>query len=77
MPNLVFLKFRYPINFAYSSLFCALIASSEPRGYKYALKSPHWVSAMDEEIDALRSNQMWDLVPLHPGANVVGSKWIF
>jgi hypothetical protein len=30
-----------------------------------------------EEYEALLSNNMWDLVPRSPGANVVIDKWIF
>jgi hypothetical protein len=30
-----------------------------------------------EEYEALLSNNMWDLVPRPPGANVITDKWIF
>jgi hypothetical protein len=30
-----------------------------------------------EEYEAMLSNNMWDLVPQPPGANVVTGKWIF
>jgi hypothetical protein len=36
----------------------------------------HWRRAM-EEYEALLSNNMWDLVPRSPRANVVTDKWIF
>jgi hypothetical protein len=32
---------------------------------------------MEEEYEALLSNNTWDLVSRPPGANVVTSKWIF
>jgi hypothetical protein len=32
---------------------------------------------MEEEYEALLSNNMWDLVPRPPRANVITSKWIF
>jgi hypothetical protein len=32
---------------------------------------------MHEEIDALNQNNTWSFIPRPPGANVVGSKWIF
>ena len=32
---------------------------------------------MNKEIKSLHENDMWDLVKLPPGRNVVGSKWVF
>lgn len=49
----------------------------EPRGFKTAAKSPAWVSAMNDEIKALKDNNTWVLVPKPPGVNIVGSKWVF
>ena len=49
----------------------------EPTGYKVALKSPVWLAAMQEEIDALKSQDTWQLVILPPHKNLVGCKWIF
>lgn len=48
---------RYPINHASSALISSLVASSKPHALKIALKSPHWVHAMQEKMDALRLNQ--------------------
>ncbi|RVW89807.1 Retrovirus-related Pol polyprotein from transposon RE1 [Vitis vinifera] len=50
---------------------------SEPKTYRTALKIPHWLKAMQEEIKALIQNRTWDLVPRPPTANIVGSKWVF
>ncbi|GKU94201.1 hypothetical protein SLEP1_g7727 [Rubroshorea leprosula] len=49
----------------------------EPKSIKTALKMPHWFAAMQEELDALKKNNTWELVPCPPGANIVGSKWVF
>ena len=54
-----------------------LISIEEPKTLKTALKYTNWRTAMHEEIDALHQNNTWSLVPRPPGANVVGSKWIF
>ena len=50
---------------------------SETKTYRTALKIPHWLKAMQEEIKALIQNRTWDLVPRPPTANIVGSKWVF
>ena len=59
-----------------SSLVHALFATQEPKGFTSASKHPSWVVAMDEELDALSSNDTWVLVP-HPSCtNIVESKWV-
>ncbi|KAJ0781817.1 putative RNA-directed DNA polymerase [Helianthus annuus] len=58
-------------------LHVALTASTEPRGYKSAAKNPKWIAAMHEEIDALKYNNTWTLVPRPSDTNVVGSKWVY
>lgn len=47
---------RYLVDLAFSAFVSALVASSEPCGLKSALKSSHWVHAMQEEMDGLCSN---------------------
>lgn len=61
----------------YTTLFSALVACSEPRDFKSVAKSPKWLSARQREIDALRVNHTWDLIPCPPGTNIVGSKCSF
>uniref|UniRef100_A0A2N9HZL1 Integrase catalytic domain-containing protein n=1 Tax=Fagus sylvatica TaxID=28930 RepID=A0A2N9HZL1_FAGSY len=34
-------------------------------------------SAMRDELTALDQNHTWDLIPRHPGMNIVGSRWVF
>nr|TKR79696.1 hypothetical protein D5086_0000269580 [Populus alba] len=60
-----------------SSLVHALITTQEPHSFSSASKHPDWVIAMNEELDALSSNDTWDLVPCPLHTNIVGSKWIF
>ena len=58
-------------------LLYALLASTEPKGFKSAVKNPARVSAMDEEIRALQQNDTWTLVPRPLNTNIMGSKWVF
>jgi transposase InsO family protein len=73
-------KTRHPANLALlgsSGLLSALLASTEPKGFKSAAKNPAWLAAMDEEIQALQTNRTWTLVPRPANTNIVGSKWVF
>ncbi|KAL4583500.1 hypothetical protein LXL04_008074 [Taraxacum kok-saghyz] len=58
-------------------LLAALHTSADPKGYKMAARSPHWVQAMHRELDALRKNNTFTLVPRPANHNIVGCKWVF
>lgn len=60
-----------------SALHHALFSTTEPKGFKSAAKHPKWFVAMCNEMDALRQNDTYDLVPRPKHANIVGSKWVF
>lgn len=49
----------------------------EPSHYYQAVYDPRWVKAMDNELQALESNNTWTLVPLPAGKKVVGCKWVY
>ena len=49
----------------------------EPNTYKEASLHPHWVKAMQAEIDALRLNQTWTEVDFPAGKKAISSKWVF
>ncbi|XP_062110329.1 uncharacterized mitochondrial protein AtMg00820-like [Humulus lupulus] len=48
-----------------------------PKSYKQALLIPHWKHAMELELQALRHNSTWQLVPCLPATNIIGCKWLF
>ena len=55
-------------------------ALHEPVSVQEATNSPEsskWVEAMENEMRALESNEVWDLVQLPPGKTPVGSKLVF
>ena len=47
---------------------------------KETLASPYkakWMTAMDRELESLRTNDVWDLVDLQKDRKAVRSKWVF
>ena len=51
----------------------------EPKNVNEALKCPakeKWMKAMEEEIQSMNSNQVWELVDLPAGRKAIGNKWI-
>ncbi|KAH9704629.1 reverse transcriptase Ty1/copia-type domain-containing protein [Citrus sinensis] len=35
-----------------------------------------WIKAINEEIESMKSNQVWDLVDLSPKRRTIGNKWV-
>ena len=51
----------------------------EPKTIQEALFGPtskEWIKAMKEEMNSMKSNQVWDLVDLPPGCKTIGKKWV-
>lgn len=51
-----------------------------PKTYKQALqhaRAAEWVIAMKSELEKLRVNDTWDLVPLPPGRKAFPNKWVY
>ena len=40
-------------------------------------ESDLWYNAMKDELDSMKSNEVWDLVELPQGAKAVGCKWVY
>ena len=49
----------------------------EVDSFAEAAKNPRWVEAMNEEMQALRKNETWDLVPHSPHKKEIGCRWIY
>ena len=58
------------------SLFC-LFADCEPIGFDEAVESKKWRSAIDEEIQAIKKNDTWELDTLPKGHKTIGVKWVY
>jgi hypothetical protein len=62
------------------ALAAAEAMSGDPSSYKEAMKSPDatkWKGAADEEYNSLLGNGTWTVCKLPPGANAIGSRWVF
>ncbi|XP_068338891.1 uncharacterized mitochondrial protein AtMg00820-like [Pyrus communis] len=62
---------------AYFASVAANSTPKEPSTFKAAAKIPEWQSAMQEEIDALHSQNTWSFVPLPEHKNLVGCEWAY
>jgi hypothetical protein len=54
----------------------SFVSFIEPFRVEEALQDLDWVLAMQEELNNLKINEVWSLVP-RPKKNVVGTKWVF
>ena len=57
-----------------------LVNLDEPANYKEAMAGPEsakWKEAMNNEIQSIYDNQVWNLVDNVPGCKKVRCKWIF
>ncbi|GKC31474.1 ribonuclease H-like domain-containing protein [Tanacetum coccineum] len=49
----------------------------EPTSYSKAVKNPHWIEAMNNEIKDLNMNNTWTICDLPIGRKPTGSKWLW
>ena len=51
----------------------------EPKTVQEAFSSSvsdEWMKAMNDEMESIRTNQVWDLVNLLSGRKAIGNKWV-
>ncbi|CAI7806671.1 unnamed protein product [Closterium sp. NIES-53] len=59
---------------------CLEAYTDTPSTYQGAMSSAEaaeWEPALQEEYDSLMANDVYELVPMPPGAYLVGSRWVF
>ncbi|CAI7750291.1 unnamed protein product [Closterium sp. NIES-54] len=59
---------------------CLEAYTDTPSTYQGAMSSAEateWERALQEEYDSLMANDVYELVPMPPGAYLVGSRWVF
>src|SRR5690606_22323231 len=52
----------------------------EPKSYHQAKSSAEWKEwqkAMDEELQSLKENQVWEVVPKPANRKIVDCKWVY
>ena len=55
----------------------AIMLIELPKSIEEALSSPEWYRAMKAEYDSLQKNEVWDIVEMPEGKNLVTGKWHF
>jgi len=61
-------------------VFCehvAFVSQMEPKNVNDALNDSNWIVAMQVELNELKRNYMWFLVPKTDDMNKIGTKWVF
>lgn len=58
-----------------TSLF-KLQSEIEPAIIDDALSNDEWIMAMQEELDQVKINDVWDLVPKPKEKEPIGTKWV-
>ena len=71
-----FLSF-HRLSLPYFVFVSTLSSVSTPKSNSEVLSHPGWKQAMSEEMDALYSNDTWELVALPPGKSSVGCHWVY
>jgi hypothetical protein len=49
----------------------------DPSSFEEAMRSEHsskWLKAMEDEIESMSTNKVWDLEPISKGTKAVGCK---
>jgi hypothetical protein len=67
-PDLVLLHFCQHYSF---------VSFHEPKCVDEALDDPDWVISMQEELNNLTRNEVWELVERPKNHNVIGTKWVY
>ena len=49
----------------------------DPETYVDTQGFPEWENYMNAEIDSLKKNQTWELIPQLQGMNVVNCQWVY
>jgi len=57
-----------------------IVMEDDPINFHQAMESANsqqWLEAMNEQMQSMKDNDVWDLVALPEGIKPIGNKWIF
>jgi len=57
--------------------YLTLLSDSDPMTFEEAVKSEKWRYIMDQEMQAIKRNDTWELTMLPSGEKTIGVKWVF
>ncbi|CAB0014075.1 unnamed protein product, partial [Nesidiocoris tenuis] len=66
----------YEMDF-FAALSCSKLPSEIPTKYQDAVKDEEWKSAVEKELDNMKQNETWEIVPAPVEKPVIDSKWVF
>ncbi|XP_074346807.1 putative mitochondrial protein AtMg00820 [Apium graveolens] len=58
-------------------LLSSLTTKADPTNFKQVVKDENWVKAMNIELEALESNDTWEITELPPNKCAIGCKWLY
>lgn len=82
-PPLLFAKVRvllipsnvlFPMTRSHATFLAAISTPREPNSFAEAYIDPNWQAAMRAEIEAMETNNTWDIVP---GKKAIGCRWVY
>lgn len=65
------------INPSFSCFLATVSATNDPIYFKDAVQQAHWVSSMNDELEALERNGTWSVAELPHSKTAIGCKWVF
>ena len=78
VPRFKSLQELYEVNENQENLtLVCLFSDCEPMNLKEAVGNKNWKDAMDEEIKAIKKNDIWELASLLKGNKAIGVKWVY
>lgn len=66
-----------PIPHHFHCFLASIAKVADPASFKEAVKHQHWVSAINTELEALESNNTWQVTSLPPNKQAIGCKCLF
>ncbi|XP_047171879.1 uncharacterized mitochondrial protein AtMg00820-like [Vigna umbellata] len=55
----------------------AYVSQIEPKKVEDALLDENWLMAMQDELNQVKRNNVWELIPREKTQQVIGTKWVF